>query len=229
MKKVAYKCSFISVTTDQWPLVATESIPPPTSRALYKARSTSTFASTWRMCVAGKNLNSNQFVEVLSHFSFVIATCSHLCIRDFIGKYVRGGRATIPATATSKRFNRQWRRLPNGHIWLNYLKRPFYASKVFGWIKTWQNTISQSANQQQPQQGSESGLLEQIGVIRVFFLKQMTWVLWHIFVLYQGGCWRQLDNSSHFLVPLIYYQLTRINNWLRNLEKKTIYTTRFHN
>ena len=114
MKKVAYKCSFISVTTDQWPLVATESIPPPTSRALYKARSTSTFASTWRMCVAGKNLNSNQFVEVLSHLSFRNTTCSHLCIRDFIGKYVRGGRATIPANATSKRFNRQWRRLSNG-------------------------------------------------------------------------------------------------------------------
>ena len=44
------------------------------------------------MCVAGKNLNSNQFVEVLLHLSFLITICSHLYIRDLKCKYVRGGR-----------------------------------------------------------------------------------------------------------------------------------------
>ena len=39
-----------------------------------------------------------------------------------------------------------------------------------------------------------------------------------------------MDNLSHFLVILISSQLTQwINNWLGNLETKTIHATRFHN
>ena len=128
MKKAVYKCSFISPTSDQWP----ETIScnwihssPDQQSSVQSAININLCFNLKNVC-CWKNLNSNQFVEVLSHLSFVITTCSHLCIRDFIGKYVRGGRATIPATATSKRFNRQWRRLPNGHVWWNYLKRPSY-------------------------------------------------------------------------------------------------------
>ena len=61
-------------------------------------------------------------------------------------------------------------------------------------------------NQQQAQHSSESGLFDQMGFPeQVFLLKQMTWVLWHIFVLYQAlllapaGQFKPLFGASHLL------------------------------
>ena len=151
------------------------------------------------MCVAGKiwiQTNSWKFYCICHSLSLYAATSISEISKANMSE---GGWATIPATATSKRFNRQWRRLSNGHIWWNYLKRPSYASEVFCWIKTWQNTISRSA--------TTSARFWRKWTFRVFFLKQMTWVLWHIFVLYQGAA------DASWTIQATFWRLSFTTSW----------------
>ena len=62
----------------------------------------------------------------------------------------------------------------------------------------------------------------------IFFwslLKQMIWELWNILCYTSSATWANEATFWWFSFITSWH----ISNWLRNLKKKTIYTTRFHN
>ena len=142
--------------------------------------------SAWKIWI---QLHANQFVEVLSHLSFLITICRPLYRRFQRQICHRGG-------VTSKRFNRHcphWH-LEVAHIWLNCRTNRTIGKRLVPLIPC----IWWSAD--------EVGL-QQIGFYRASIILETDdlGIVTHFCVI-PGQ--RHLDNSSHFLVPLIYNQLT---------------------